>query len=60
VTTACASFFSSLSAGTHEIIYYLRAETPGQATHLSGAAYPMYNEKTAAKPERTRFEVTGP
>jgi len=37
-------FFTDLSAGKHELVYYLRAETPWTGHVLPGAAYPMYNE----------------
>jgi uncharacterized protein YfaS (alpha-2-macroglobulin family) len=40
----CA-FFTSLANGQHELLYYLRAETPGTSHILPGCAYPMYNEK---------------
>ncbi|MEM7015150.1 MAG: hypothetical protein AAF585_27140, partial [Verrucomicrobiota bacterium] len=36
-------FFSSLAAGEHEIVYYLRAETVGESKVLPGVAYPMYD-----------------
>ncbi len=41
----CA-FFTHLDAGRHELVYYLRAETPGVSHVLPGCAYPMYDEKT--------------
>jgi hypothetical protein len=40
----CA-FFTSLANGQHELLYYLRAETPGTSHILPGCAYPMYDEK---------------
>ena len=35
-------FFTALGSGDHEIIYYLRAETPGLSHLLPGMVYPMY------------------
>jgi uncharacterized protein YfaS (alpha-2-macroglobulin family) len=52
----CA-FFSSLPAGTHEIVYYLRAETPGQCGVLPGCAYPMYADKTRGETASNKLEV---
>ena len=37
-------FFSSLKAGRHEFVYYLRAESVGISHVLPGVAYPMYSE----------------
>ena len=53
-------FFTSLSAGTHEIVYYLRAETPGLCTVLPGCAYPMYNANTRGETAATKMGVSGP
>lgn len=50
-------FFRSLSAGTHEIVYYLRAETAGQCVQLPGAAYPMYDEKQRGETGANRWDV---
>jgi uncharacterized protein YfaS (alpha-2-macroglobulin family) len=51
-------FFSSLNAGSHEIVYYLRAETPGVCTVLPGCAYPMYNDKNRGETGSSKMEVT--
>ena len=53
-------FFSALTAGQHEIIYYLRAETPGRCTMATGCAYPMYDEKTRGETGASKIEVKGP
>jgi lipopolysaccharide export system protein LptA len=37
-------FFTALEAGNHEVVYYLRAETPGHFHLLPGFAYPMYGD----------------
>jgi uncharacterized protein YfaS (alpha-2-macroglobulin family) len=50
-------FFSSLAPGTHEIIYYLRAETLGQCTVTPGCAYPMYDEKVRGETGSSKVEV---
>jgi uncharacterized protein YfaS (alpha-2-macroglobulin family) len=52
----CA-FHTSLSAGRHEIVYYLRAETAGTSHVLPGRAYPMYDEKTCGQTGAARVEV---
>ncbi len=52
-------FFRNLPPGAHEIVYYLRAETIGQATHLRGIAFPMYNEKNRGETGGGKLEVTG-
>ncbi len=39
-------FHAQLGAGLHEIVYYLRAETPGVSHVLPGCAYPMYKDQT--------------
>src|SRR5262249_34558531 len=38
-------YLRSLEAGTQEIVYYLRAETPGTFHVFPGCAYPMYAEQ---------------
>jgi len=38
-------FANALGAGRHEIVYYLRAETPGVSHLLPGIAYPMYSDR---------------
>ncbi len=48
-------FFTSLAAGAHEIVYFVRAETPGHCTVLPGSAYPMYD--AAARGESTASKV---
>jgi uncharacterized protein YfaS (alpha-2-macroglobulin family) len=50
-------FFRSLPAGLHEIVYYLRAETPGECTILPGAAYPMYHDTHRGETGLDRIEV---
>jgi uncharacterized protein YfaS (alpha-2-macroglobulin family) len=40
-----AVFHASLEAGRHELVYYLRAETPGTSHVRPGRAYPMYAER---------------
>lgn len=52
----CA-FFAELAAGPHELIYYLRAETPGTVTVLPGCAYPMYSEKLRGETGSSSVEV---
>ncbi len=52
-------FFRNLPAGSHEIVYYLRAETIGQATHLRGVAFPMYDEKSRGETGTGKLEVAG-
>lgn len=52
-----ALFFKALSPGTHEVIYYLRAETPGRCSVLPGCAYPMYAEKLRGDTGLGRVEV---
>lgn len=51
-------FFSALAAGTHEIVYYLRAETAGQGTMLPGSAYPMYDERRRGDTAASKVEVS--
>jgi uncharacterized protein YfaS (alpha-2-macroglobulin family) len=50
-------FFTSLPAGRHEIVYYLRAETLGRCSVLPGRAYPMYDEKALGETASNRLEV---
>ncbi|MCI0459401.1 MAG: MG2 domain-containing protein [Gemmataceae bacterium] len=50
-------FFASLPAGRHEIVYYLRAETPGVSHLLPGCAYPMYREKDRGETAAARVQV---
>ena len=52
----CA-FYTSLPAGHHEIVYYLRAETPGISSILPGCAYPMYAEKVRGETGSARVEI---
>jgi uncharacterized protein YfaS (alpha-2-macroglobulin family) len=54
----CA-FFTNLSAGRHEIVYYLRAETPGFSTILPGCAHPMYAPDRRGETGTTRLEIRG-
>ncbi len=53
-------FFRALSAGTHELVYYLRAETPGTCTVLPGCAYPMYDENHRGETGGGKLEVQAP
>jgi hypothetical protein len=53
-------FFTSLPAGRHEIIYYLRGEAPGTCTMLPGCAYPMYDDKARGETASNKLEVKGP
>ena len=50
-------FFTNLSAGKHEIIYYLRAETPGLAHVLPGFVHPMYAEPLHGETGSDRIEI---
>lgn len=51
-------FFTDLPAGKHELVYYLRAETPWTGHVLPGAAYPMYNETTRGETSAAKLTVT--
>jgi uncharacterized protein YfaS (alpha-2-macroglobulin family) len=55
----CA-FFGHLSAGHHELVYYLRAETPGHSRVLPGCAYPMYAPHVRGETGADRLEIRGP
>ena len=55
-----AAFFTGLPAGRHELVYYLRAETPGTSHILPGAAYPMYNEQVRGETEAMPLEILKP
>jgi hypothetical protein len=52
----CA-FASSLPAGRHEFVYYLRAETPGVSQVLPGCVYPMYQDRVRGETGAARLEV---
>ncbi|MEI7776821.1 MAG: hypothetical protein WCK17_18850, partial [Verrucomicrobiota bacterium] len=52
----CA-FFTQLPAGEHELIYYLRAETPGTVSVLPACAYPMYSEKLRGETGSNTLQV---
>ena len=52
-----AAFFTSMGAGRHELIYYLRAETPGTSHLLPGVAYPMYRETIRGETGALSLEV---
>ena len=52
-----AAFFTSLPAGKHELIYYLRAEHRGMSNVLPGVAYPMYNDRLRGETGALRVEV---
>lgn len=50
-------FFTSLPAGGHELVYYLRAETAGTCQLLPGCAYPMYDEKARGETAGGKLEI---
>jgi uncharacterized protein YfaS (alpha-2-macroglobulin family) len=50
-------FYGALSAGRHEIVYYLRAETPGVSHVLPACAYPMYHPTIRGETDSARVEV---
>jgi uncharacterized protein YfaS (alpha-2-macroglobulin family) len=50
-------FFTALPAGTHEVVYYLRAETMGRCSVLPGCAYPMYDDKARGETASSKVEV---
>jgi hypothetical protein len=50
-------FFTRLEAGRHEVVYYLRAETPGASHILPGFAHPMYAEHLHGETGSDRVEV---
>ena len=50
-------FHTSLAKGSHELIYYLRAETPGTYNILPSCAYPMYDEKHRGETGASRLQV---
>jgi uncharacterized protein YfaS (alpha-2-macroglobulin family) len=52
-----AAFFTSLPAGKHELIYYLRAEHRGASHVLPGAAYPMYHDRLRGETGAMRLEI---
>jgi alpha-2-macroglobulin len=51
-------FFAGLAAGRHEVVYYLRAETPGVSHLLPGCVYPMYRETDRGETGTARLQVT--
>ena len=51
-------FHTSLAKGSHELIYYLRAETPGTYNILPGCGYPMYDEKHRGETGSSRLQVS--
>jgi uncharacterized protein YfaS (alpha-2-macroglobulin family) len=53
-------FFSSLPGGRHEVVYYLRAETPGTSSWLPGVAYPMYAATRRGESGSGRLQVSPP
>jgi uncharacterized protein YfaS (alpha-2-macroglobulin family) len=53
-------YFGALPAGRHEVVYYLRAETPGVSHVLPGCAYPMYAESVRGETGADRLEVAPP
>lgn len=52
----CA-FATSLPAGRHELVYFLRAETPGLSQVLPGCVYPMYQDKVRGETGAGRLEI---
>jgi hypothetical protein len=50
-------FFTTLAPGRHEVVYYLRAETPGVSHILPGCLYPMYHERIRGETGAARIEV---
>jgi len=50
-------FHTRLDAGRHELIYYLRAETPGTSHLLPGCAYPMYSDQIRGETGAHAIEV---
>ena len=50
-------FFDALEAGEHELVYYLRAETPGVSHVIPGCTYPMYAEKTRGETGADILEI---
>jgi uncharacterized protein YfaS (alpha-2-macroglobulin family) len=52
----CA-FFPRLSAGRHEMIYYLRAESVGVNHVLPGCVYPMYADTMRGETGTQRVEI---
>jgi uncharacterized protein YfaS (alpha-2-macroglobulin family) len=52
----CLSF-TYLERGKHEIVYYLRAETPGTTHILPGSAFPMYAEHLRGETGSDKLEI---
>ena len=50
-------FFTSLPAGTHRIVYELRADTPGRFRSLPAVAYPMYREDLRAESASSSLHI---
>jgi uncharacterized protein YfaS (alpha-2-macroglobulin family) len=50
-------FLTRLAAGRTEVVYYLRAETPGLSHVLPGCVYPMYNDKVRGETGADKVEV---
>ncbi len=55
--SSLATFFTNLTAGTHEVTYYLRAETAGTSHVLPAAAFPVYDEKLRGETAADVLEV---
>jgi uncharacterized protein YfaS (alpha-2-macroglobulin family) len=51
-------FANALAAGRHEIVYYLRAETPGISHLLPGVAFPMYSDRRRGETGTMWLEVS--
>jgi hypothetical protein len=50
-------FYGALEAGHHELVYYLRAETPGTSHLLPACVYPMYAPAERGESGAGRLEV---
>lgn len=53
-------FATSLSPGKHEIVYFLRAETPGTFLVLPGVTYPMYQDHLRGETGTNQLEIRKP
>lgn len=49
--------FTRLEGGRHEVVYYLRAETPGVGHILPGGAIPMDAEHLAGEKGSDTLEI---
>jgi len=53
-------YFAGLPAGRHELVYHLRAETPGSSRLLPAFAYPMYDEKLRGETGSDVIRIAAP